>query len=132
MNQFELTEKLRLDKWLWAARFFKTRSLAAQAVEGGKVKLNGQRVKPAKELHVGDALDIHIGDYTWQVTVRVLSARRGPAEVAKKCYEETEKSQARRLAQVATRRVENEPATELHGRPTKRDRRMMKRFTGGG
>jgi len=132
MNQFELFEKLRIDKWLWAARFFKTRSLAAQAVEGGKVKLNGQRVKPAKELHVGDAIEIQIGDYAWQVTVRELSARRGPAEVARKLYDETEESQARRQAQAATRRVENEPAAELHGRPTKRDRRMMKRFTGDG
>lgn len=132
MSQFELTEKLRLDKWLWAARFFKTRSLAAQAVDGGKVKLNGQRVKPAKELHVGDALDIHIGDATWQVTVCELSARRGPAEVARKRYEETEESQVLRQAQVTTRRVEPEPAAQLHGRPTKRARRMMKRFTGEG
>ena len=66
MTQFALTEKLRLDKWLWAARFFKTRSLAAQAIEGGKVKLNGQRIKPAKELHVSDVVDIQIGDDTWQ------------------------------------------------------------------
>ncbi|MBI5750531.1 MAG: RNA-binding S4 domain-containing protein [Hydrogenophilales bacterium] len=132
MSQFESTEKLRLDKWLWAARFFKTRSLAAQAVEGGKVKLNGQRVKPAKALHAGDALEIHIGDYAWQVTVRELSARRGPAEAARKLYEEAEESQALRQAQVATRCVEKEPAAELHGRPTKRDRRMMKRFTGAG
>ncbi len=130
MSQFEVTEKLRIDKWLWAARFFKTRSLAAQAVDGGKVKLNGQRVKPAKELHAGDALDIHIGDYAWQITVRALSAKRGPAEVARKLYEETEESQALRQAQVATRRVENEPAAQIHGRPTKRDRRMLKRFTG--
>lgn len=132
MNQFELTEKLRIDKWLWAARFFKTRSLAAQAVEGGKVKLNGQRVKPAKELHIGDALVIHIGDYLWQVAVRELSARRGPAEVAKKLYEESEESQALRQAQAAARRVEHEPAAEMHGRPTKRARRMLKRFTGEG
>lgn len=132
MSQSELTEKLRLDKWLWSARFFKTRSLAAQAVEGGKVKLNGQRVKPAKELHVGDALGIQIGDFTWQVMVRELSARRGPAEVARKCYEETEESQARRQTQAAKRCVEHEPAAALHGRPTKRDRRLMKRFTGDG
>lgn len=130
MSKVEITEKLRIDKWLWAARFFKTRSLAAQAVEGGKVKLNGQRVKPAKELHLGDAIEIHVGDYAWQVMVRELSARRGPAEAARKLYEETEESQARRLAQVAIRRVEHEPAAEIHGRPTKRDRRMLKRFTG--
>ena len=132
MTQSALTEKLRLDKWLWAARFFKTRSLAAQAIEGGKVKLNGQRVKPAKELHVGDLVDIHIGDDTWQVAVIGLSARRGPAEVARKLYEESEESFARRQAQAATRRVEPEPAAQIHGRPTKRDRRMIKQFTGGG
>ena len=131
MTQSALTEKLRLDKWLWAARFFKTRSLAAQAIEGGKVKLNGQRVKPAKELHVGDIVDIHLGDDAWQVTVRELSARRGPAEVARKLYEESEESLARRQAQAATRRIEPEPAAQIHGRPTKRDRRMIKQFTGG-
>ena len=132
MTQSALTEKLRLDKWLWAARFFKTRSLAAQAIEGGKVKLNGQRIKPAKELHVSDVVDIQIGDDTWQVTVRELSARRGPAEVARKLYEESEESLARRQAQAAMRRVEPEPAAQIHGRPTKRDRRMIKQFTGGG
>ena len=132
MTKSEPTEKFRLDKWLWAARFFKTRSLAAQAVEGGKIKLNGQRVKPAKELHVSDALEIHMGDYVWHVTVRELSARRGPAEVARKLYEETEESLARRQAQAATRREENEPAAQIRGRPTKRDRRMLKQFTGGG
>ena len=132
MTQFALTEKLRLDKWLWAARFFKTRSLAAQAIEGGKVKLNGQRIKPAKELHVSDVVDIQIGDETWQVTVRELSARRGPAEVARKLYEESEESLARRQAQAAMRRVEPEPAAQIHGRPTKRNRRMIKQFTGGG
>ena len=131
MHPTDISEKLRLDKWLWAARFFKTRSLAAQAVEGGKVKLNGQRVKPAKELHEEDALEIHIGDFTWQVRVRELSARRGPAEVAKKLYEETAASQAQRQAQLAVRRAAPEPAAQIHGRPTKRNRRMLKRFTGG-
>jgi len=132
MHPSEISEKLRLDKWLWAARFFKTRSLAAQAIEGGKVKLNGQRVKPAKELHADDALEIHIGDSTWQVRVRELSARRGPAEVAKKLYEETAASQVQRQAQLATRHAEPEPAAQMHGRPTKRDRRMLKQFTGDG
>ena len=131
MHPTDISEKLRLDKWLWAARFFKTRSLAAQAVESGKVKLNGQRVKPAKELHDEDALEIHIGDFTWQVRVRELSARRGPAEVAKKLYEETAASQAQRQAQLAVRRAAPEPAAQIHGRPTKRNRRMLKRFTGG-
>ena len=132
MSASEPTEKLRIDKWLWAARFFKTRSLAAQAVEGGKIKLNGQRVKPAKELHVNDALEIHIGEAAWHVHVRGLSARRGPAEAARMLYEESAESQAQRQAQAALRRVEYEPATEIHGRPTKRDRRMLKRLTGDG
>lgn len=132
MSQFESTEKLRIDKWLWAARFFKTRSLAAQAVDGGKVKLNGQRVKPAKALQTGDALEIHIGDSVWQIMVRELCSRRGPAEAAQQCYEETAASQALRQEQAATRREAREPAAQMHGRPTKRDRRMLKKFTGEG
>ncbi len=122
--------KLRVDKWLWAARFFKTRSVAAQAIEGGKVKLNGQRVKPAKEVHAGDMLAIQAGDYEWVVTVRALSARRGPAEEARKLYEESAASQARRQAQIAARSIQNEPAAQRHGRPTKRDRRRLGHFTG--
>ena len=124
--------KLRVDKWLWAARFFKTRSVAAQAIEGGKVKLNGQRVKPAKELHAGDFLAIQVGDYEWVVTVRALSARRGPAEEARKLYEESAASQARRQAQIAARSIQNEPAAQRHGRPTKRDRRRLRDFTSSG
>ena len=126
------TAKLRVDKWLWAARFFKTRSLAAQAVEGGKVKLDGQRVKPAKEIRQGDVLAIYVGDHEWVVTVRALSARRGPAEEARKLYEESADSQARRQAQAAMRRVQAEPAAQMHGRPTKRDRRRLGRFIGEG
>lgn len=122
--------KLRVDKWLWAARFFKTRSLAAQAVEGGKVKLNGQRVKPAKEVQDGDVLAIHLGNYEWVVTVHAVSARRGPAEEARKLYAESVDSQARREAQIAARSIQNEPASQLHGRPTKRDRRRLGRFIG--
>jgi ribosome-associated heat shock protein Hsp15 len=124
--------KLRVDKWLWAARFFKTRGLAAQALEGGKVKLNGQRVKPAKEVHTGDTLAIQLGDYEWIVTVRALSARRGPAEEARKLYEESAESHARRQAQICARSIQKEPAAQLHGRPTKRDRRRLGHFTGNG
>jgi ribosome-associated heat shock protein Hsp15 len=121
---------VRVDKWLWAARFFKTRSLATDAVEGGKVKLNGQRVKPAKEVRVGDTLIVHIGEYAWELTVCALGERRGPAELARTLYEESAESHARRQAQVAERKTAIEPAAELHGRPTKRDRRAMRRFTG--
>ena len=124
--------KLRVDKWLWAARFFKTRSVAAQAIEGGKVKLNDQRVKPSKEVRVGDMLAIQLGDYEWVVTVRALSARRGPAEEARKLYEESVAGQARRQAQIAARSMQNEPAAQRHGRPTKRDRRRLRDFTSSG
>ena len=124
------TSKLRIDKWLWAARFFKTRSLAAQAVEGGKAKLNQQRVKPAKEIHLGDSLELHMGNYTWEITVLGLSARRGPAEDARALYTESAESLQRRQAQIALRSIQVEPAAQIHGRPTKRDRRRLGRFTG--
>ena len=124
-------ERLRIDKWLWAARFFKTRSLAAQAVEGGRVRLGGERVKPARELKPGDELRVHIGELEWVVEVRALSARRGPAETARQLYAEREESRARREALVAARRLEPEPGFGLRGRPTKRDRRMLRKLTGG-
>jgi len=124
-----MSERLRLDKWLWAARFFKTRSLAAKAVEGGKVRLNGERPKPARELKPGDELTVHIAELEWTVSVRELSERRGPAEVARKLYAETEASVARRQAAIEMRRVQAVPVRQERGRPTKRDRRMIHRFT---
>jgi ribosome-associated heat shock protein Hsp15 len=123
--------RLRIDKWLWAARFFKTRSLAAQAVEGGRVRLGGERVKPAKELQPGDEVTVHIGELEWVVEVRALSARRGPAEAARQLYAEREASRVRREALVAARKLEPEPGFGLRGRPTKRDRRMLRKLTGG-
>jgi len=125
-------QSVRIDKWLWAARFFKTRSLATDAVEGGKIKLNGQRVKPAKEVRVGDMVEVHIGEYLWELSVTALADRRGSTEVARSLYEESEASCARRQAQIAERKLQVEPAAELHGRPTKRDRRAIRRFTGDG
>jgi ribosome-associated heat shock protein Hsp15 len=125
------TERLRIDKWLWAARFFKTRSLAAQAVDGGRVQLNGQRVKPAKDVKAGDELAIHIGELEWVIEVRGIPARRGPAEEARQLYAERADSRARRQAILETRKHAPEPALGLRGRPTKRDRRRLKRFTGG-
>lgn len=122
---------VRIDKWLWAARFFKTRSAAQQAIEGGKVKLNGERTKPAKEVRSGDQLVIHIGAYEWTVQVLRLSAQRGPAAVAKLLYQESEESQARRALEVAKRRRINEPASTIKGRPTKRDRRVLDRWQEG-
>lgn len=124
------SERLRIDKWLWAARFFRTRSLAAQAVEGGRVRLNGARVKPAKDVRPGDEVVVHIGELEWVVSVRALSARRGPAEEARRLYDEREDSRARREAIVEARRREPEPGFGLRGRPTKRDRRMMRKVLG--
>lgn len=84
--------RVRIDKWLWAARFFRTRSLAAQAVDGGRVRVNGERVKPARDLRRGDELVIHIGELEWVIEVRALSTQRGPASVAQALYEEREQS----------------------------------------
>jgi len=123
--------RMRIDKWLWAARFFKTRSLATQAVEGGKVKLNGTRVKPAKEIRPGDRILIHIGSYVWDVTVLALSDRRGPAPEARCLYAEDEASRLRRQQQLAERRLLANPGAGLKGRPTKRSRRLIHRFTAG-
>ena len=122
-------DKLRLDKWLWAARFFKTRSLATDAVEGGKVHVNGQRVRPAKEVRLGDTLAITAGE-NWEVVVRALSERRGPAPEARLLYEETAASLAAREATKEARHYVADPAAERHGRPTKRDRRQLGRFSG--
>jgi ribosome-associated heat shock protein Hsp15 len=122
---------MRVDKWLWAARFYKTRSLAQTAVAGGKVKVAGERVKPAKELAVGDELTIRIGEFEWAITVKALSDKRGPAEVARKLYEEDEASRAQRIAQVADRRAHAAVWGERKGRPTKRDRRTLDRWRDG-
>ena len=123
-------EKMRVDKWLWAARFFKTRSLATQAIENGRVKLNGARVKPAHEIKLGDPLELHIGDFNWVLTVRGLSMQRGPAPVAQGLYKEDPASHARRQQQISDRKLMDNPATAIKGRPTKRDRRLIHRFTG--
>jgi len=120
---------IRLDKWLWAARFFKTRSLATDAVSGGKIKLNGAPTKPAREIKAGDRLDIFSGDTRWEVIVLALSEKRGPAGEARLLYEETAESRAAREAEQMRRKFEVEPAADIHGRPTKRDRRQMDRFS---
>lgn len=123
--------RMRIDKWLWAARFFKTRSLAAQAVEGGKVRVNDARVKPAKDIAVGDEIVVHIGELEWVIVVRALSAQRGPATAAQQLYEEREDSRARRFEAIAARKAQLDPLRVERGRPTKRDRRMIRRFTEG-
>ena len=119
---------VRIDKWLWAGRFFKTRSLASDAVSGGKVKLNGAAAKPAREVKPGDRLEIHNGDTRWEVIVQALSEKRGPAPEARLLYEETAASIAAREAEQQRRKFTIEPAADLHGRPTKRDRRQLQRF----
>jgi ribosome-associated heat shock protein Hsp15 len=120
---------MRLDKWLWCARFFRTRTLATQAVDGGKVRLNGARAKPAKEIAPGDLLTIHIGEFEWSIEVLGLSIQRGAAPVAQTLYREDPESRARRQQQVAERKAAFNPAALLKGRPTKRDRRKIRRFT---
>jgi len=119
---------VRIDKWLWAARFFKTRGLAQLAVAGGRVKLNGERVKPAHAVKPGDAIAVRVEELEWQVVVRGLSERRGPAAEAKRLYEESAASLAERQRLMDLRRWGAEPALRLKGRPTKRDRRLMEKF----
>ena len=119
---------MRLDKWLWAARFFKTRSLAQQAIAAGRVKLNDSRVKAAHAVKLADRLSVRVGELEWQLEVRALSERRGPAEEARKLYAETAASLAERQRRLDLRRWGAEPAAGLKGRPTKRDRRQLEDF----
>lgn len=120
---------MRLDKWLWATRFFKTRSLAQQAVAAGRVKLNEERTKPAHDVKVGDFVVVRVGEVEWKVKVKDLSDKRGPAEQARKLYEETAESRAERERRMDLRRWGAEPSAALKGRPTKRDRRRLADFT---
>lgn len=116
---------LRIDKWLWAARFFKTRTLASEAVDTGKVKVGGERVKPARGLRIGDELAIDNGSDTWEVEVLGLSDKRGAAPVARLLYAETPASIARREQAQEERKLFREPGSTIKGRPTKRDRRQL-------
>ena len=116
---------LRIDKWLWAARFFKTRTLASDAVDTGKVKVGGERVKPARGLRIGDELFIDNGADTWEVAVLGLSDKRGAAPVARLLYAETPASIARREQAQEERKLFREPGSTIKGRPTKRDRRQL-------
>jgi len=119
---------VRLDKWLWAARFFKTRVLAAEAVAGGKVKLNGERVKAAKAVRVNDALRISIGAYEYAIRVLALSTRRGPAPQAALLYEESESSQVARKALATRLAAERQHAIHTNGRPSKKQRCQIIQF----
>jgi ribosome-associated heat shock protein Hsp15 len=116
---------MRLDKWLWAARFFKTRSLAQQAITAGRVQLNGERTKPAHEIKPADMVVVRVGDWRWEVRVKALAERRGPAAEASKLYDETAASRTERERRGDLRRWGTEPAAALKGRPTKRNRRLL-------
>ncbi len=122
-------EKCRTDKWLFAARFFKTRSLAAEAIEKGRVQVNGVRAKSSKTLNEGDRLDIRIGEYRYHVSILALSNRRGSAVVAQMLYQETEESRIAR--QALAEKLRMQPRLEVKGRPTKRVRRNLLRLISG-
>ena len=123
-------DNIRIDKWLWAARFFKTRSLATDAVDNGKVRLGGDRIKPARAVKVDDVLTIDNGAETWEVTVLGISDKRGAAPVARLLYQETEASVQKRENEASARKLYREPATMIKGRPTKRDRRALDKASG--
>ncbi len=120
-----MSDTVRIDKWLWAARFFKTRSLATDAVDGGKVRVGGERVKPARGLRTGEVLDIDNGSTRWEIEVLALSDKRGSATIAQALYRETEDSAARRQRLAEERKYFQEPGRAIKGRPTKRDRRQL-------
>jgi ribosome-associated heat shock protein Hsp15 len=124
------SDSVRIDKWLWAARFFKTRTLASDAVERGKVRLNEGHVKPARSVRVGDLLAIDNGSTVWQVCVTGLAEVRGSAAIAQTLYQETTDSVARREAVAEQNRLFREPGSSFKGRPTKRVRRQLDRSSG--
>ncbi|MCA2991136.1 S4 domain-containing protein [Gemmatimonas sp.] len=123
--------KVRLDKWLWAARFFKTRALAADAIDGGKVDVNGDRAKRAKQVQAGDVVRLRQGPVEWVLAVRDVAERRGSAEVARGLYEET--ADGRRQREIVTEQLRQMPTAFSHGdgKPGKRDRRALRRLKGG-
>jgi ribosome-associated heat shock protein Hsp15 len=118
-------DSARIDKWLWAARFFKTRGLATEAVLGGHVQLNGARVKPAKEVKPGDEVEVRIGTVQWSLTVLAVADKRGPATVARTLYEESPESRAAREEQALQRKLARPLGADLGERPTKQDRRRL-------
>lgn len=128
MAEQDTAGRQRLDKWLWAARFFKTRSLAAAAVAAGHVRWNGQTAKPAREVSCDDEIEITLGEQRWTVRVRGLNPLRRPAPEARLLYEETAESQARRARAEELRRLAPVPGAGLKGRPTKRAGRLIRGF----
>ena len=128
MGKQEKFEPVRIDKWLWAARFFKTRGVAREAISGGKVHLNGQRVKPGRALSVGDQLSVQRGQDEYLIEVLELSSRRGPAAVAQTLYQESEDSRLKRERLAEQRKLEREAHAGRERRPDKRQRRRLVRF----
>ena len=118
-------DQVRIDRWLWAARLFKTRSAATEAVLGGRAHVNGTRVKPSKDVRPGDRLEVTVGDACRELVVRGVAEKRGPASVAATLYEETPESIARREQHAAARRLARPLGADLGARPTKRDRRRL-------
>lgn len=127
MSDMNESTKIRIDKWLWAARFYKTRSMASDAINGGHVRINGERAKPSRVVNIGDEVTIRKDVYEWVVMVTALSAQRGPATVAQTLYQETEASQAARAQLVERRRLEASHTAHV-GRPDKRTRNKIIRF----
>ncbi len=126
----DANDKVRIDKWLWAARFYKTRALASAAVNGGKVHLNGQRIKAARTVKVGDCYEIHRGFERLEVIVDQLASRRGSASIAQTLYTETEKSIARREKEAEQRKLASLQRPVLDHRPNKKERRQIRSFSG--
>ena len=118
-------ENVRIDKWLWAARFFKTRSLATDAVDTGRVRVGGERIKPARAVKIGEKLIVDNGAEVWEILVLGISDKRGAAPVARLLYQETNASVAKREHDQEARKLHREPGTTIKGRPTKRDRRAI-------
>lgn len=125
----ESTEKVRIDKWLWAARFYKTRSLATEAIDGGKIHVNGHRIKPSRPVHINDHISISRGPYKMVVHVKAISTRRGPASEASLLYEEAADSIIARNLLSEQLRAQNAGFQDMKGRPTKKARRHIIRFT---
>ena len=127
-----MTASVRIDRWLWAARFFKTRAAATEAVLGGRVRLNGERVKPAKHVHPADIVEVKVGEARWTITVLEVADKRGSARIAAALFEETAESMAERKRDAEERRLSRPPGTVAGGpRPTKQDRRRIQALRRG-
>ena len=120
-----MSDDVRIDKWLWAARFFKTRSLATHALDLGRVLQNQQKIKPAHGVKLGDVIEIHLAEQIWEIEVLKSSDVRGSASVAQTMYRETQASTEKRALAVEKRKFQPEPSAALAGRPTKRQRRQL-------